>query len=68
MTTQDKSLMEFTHVEAIDDTDKALLCVIDGKKYWIPKSQIDEDSEVYKKGTDGTLIIPEWLATEKGLV
>lgn len=27
---------------------------------WIPQSVIDEDSEVYKKGTSGKLIVAEW--------
>ncbi len=37
---------------------------------WIPKSLISSDSEVFN-ATDhanGMLIIPEWLAVEKGLV
>lgn len=33
---------------------------------WIAKSQITEDSEVYKTGTSGTLIVTEWLAEQKG--
>lgn len=49
------------------ETDGALLVVADGEEVWIPKSQIDDDSEVYAKGTSGTLIIPRWLAREKGL-
>ena len=35
------------------------------KPEWIPKSQITEDSEVYKAGTCGTLIVTEWLAEQK---
>lgn len=35
---------------------------------WIPKSQINDDSEVYAKDTEGTLIITEWIAAQKGLV
>lgn len=50
------------------ETAAALLCEIDGKKFWIPKSIIHEDSEVYKKGTEGTLIIPEWFAVKEGIV
>jgi hypothetical protein len=33
---------------------------------WIPRSQIEDDSEVYKKGTDGALIVSDWLAKQKG--
>lgn len=35
-------------------------------KCWVPKTQITEDSEVYKMGTSGTLIVTEWLARKKG--
>ena len=45
----------------------ALRVVVDGKSYWIPKKLVNEDSEVYKKNTDGDLIIPTWLAEDKGL-
>lgn len=54
-------------VRAMRETDKALLCRIEDEEVWIPKSQITDDSEVYKQGDDGTLVITEWLANEKGL-
>lgn len=57
----------FEGVWAICDTDAAVLVDVEGTEVWIPKSLIHEDSEVYKADTDGELIIPEWLATEKGL-
>ena len=34
---------------------------------WLPKSQISEDSEVYKEGTSGTLIVSKWIADKKNL-
>jgi hypothetical protein len=37
-----------------------------GEPTWVPKSQIDDDSEVYAKGTEGTLIVTEWIAKQKG--
>lgn len=49
------------------ETDKAILVSIECEDYWIPKSQIDDDSEVYKKGTEGTLIISDWFAKKAGL-
>ncbi len=48
-------------------TDKAILCVIEGEEVWIPQSQIDDESEVWKAGDEGTLVIPLWLAEEKGI-
>jgi hypothetical protein len=53
---------------AIRDSGKALLCKIEEDvEVWIPKSQIDDDSEVYEEGHEGTLVIPLWLAEKKDL-
>lgn len=54
-------------VEALRDAGKCLVCEIEGEEFLIPKSQIDDDSEVYKVGTSGDLILPEWLAKTMGL-
>jgi hypothetical protein len=48
-------------------TDKALLVVVEGEEFWIPRSAIHDDSEVWDEGHDGTLVIPLWLAEAKGL-
>ncbi len=48
-------------------TDKALCVVVEGEEVWIPKSAIHDDSEVWKEGQDGTLVIPLWLAEAKGI-
>jgi hypothetical protein len=54
---------------AIRETEKAVLCDVGGEKpVWIPQSQIDDDSEVWKAGDAGILIVNEWFAVEKGLV
>lgn len=65
-----RETVEFTDVEAISETDAAIKCKFPDHEQpiWIPKSQIDDDSEVYKLGTFGKLVITEWIATEKGLV
>jgi hypothetical protein len=57
---------EIAGVECKRATDKALLCVIDGKDEWVPKSQISDDSEVYEAGHYGSLVVTEWLAEQKG--
>lgn len=38
------------------------------KPEWIPKNQITEESEVYEMGTEGSLIITEWLARKQGWI
>jgi hypothetical protein len=65
---REKETVEFKDVRVKAATDKALLCVIDDEEHWIPLSQIDDDSEVYQAGTEGTLIVTEWIAKQKGLV
>lgn len=51
---------------AIAETEKALLVEIDDEEYWIPQSVIDDDSEVWKKGDAGSLVIAEWFARKAG--
>jgi hypothetical protein len=60
--------VEFEDVTVKVAREKALLCEVDGKTVWIPISQIQDDSEVYKADTEGKLVIPRWLAEEKELV
>lgn len=55
-------------VRAIKETDAALLCDIDGSEEWIPKSQIDRDSEVQSEDDYGDLVVSRWIAERRGLV
>lgn len=57
----------FENVALLRATDAALLCRIDGEDYWIPQSQIDDDSEVWRAGDEGDLVVSEWIAVQKGL-
>jgi len=59
---------EISDAKAVRETDDALLVEADefDEPQWVPKSQIDDDSEVYKLGTDGTLIVSEWFAEKRG--
>jgi hypothetical protein len=56
------------------ETPKAILVrLVEGepREVWIPKSQIDDDSEVYSQRSGefgGKLLISDWLAREKGLL
>ncbi len=51
-------------------TEKAMLVSGDGETYvWVPKSQIADWSGSEELGAKvETIFLPEWLATEKGLV
>lgn len=54
-------------VACLRATEKAILVNVDGEELWIPLSQVDDDSEVYSEGDEGTLIITAWIARQKGL-
>lgn len=60
-------LVTIEDVEAIAETEGAILCDIDGDEIWIPKSQIDESSEVSDDQDVGTLVVSRWIAEKKGL-
>lgn len=52
------------------ETDKALRVDLAdfGEQSWVPKSAIDDDSEVYDcdEGREGELVVAEWLAKARG--
>jgi len=54
----------------IAETEKAILVEAEefDEPQWIPQSQIDDDSEVWTSGTDGTLIVSDWFAAQRGWV
>lgn len=54
--------------KVIIETDQALLVRIDEKDYWVPKSQVHDDSEVWKARQEGKFIVSEWFAEKKGWV
>lgn len=64
----ERETIEFQNVQCIAETDKAIRCRILEKSYWIPKSQVEHDSEVFRKEQHGTLIVTQWWATKEGLV
>jgi hypothetical protein len=48
-------------------TGAALLCEVEDTKIWFPRSQCLAGTEVRDVGDEGSLVIPQWLAAEKGL-
>jgi len=66
--------MEFRNTYTIEDcycsaeTENAILVESEDFEGWIPQSQIDDRSEVWKKGDKGALRISEWIATQKGIL
>lgn len=64
----DAESIEIDDVTVEAETDLALLCIIDDKQRWIPKSVVHEDSEVQSEGDTGTMAIMRWFAEKEGLV
>lgn len=55
------------HGIAMAQTDKAVLIDIeDHGETWIPQSQIHDDSEVWKSGQDGEVVVTLWFAEKRG--
>ena len=63
-----KDTVEIEDVLVLRETEKAILCEIAGAEVWIPLSQVDDDSEVWQEGDEGTLTITRWIAEQKELV
>ena len=64
----DSETVEIEDVTVTAETELALLCLIDDKQHWIPKSVVDEDSEVSADGETGTIVLLRWFAEKAGLV
>ena len=65
MSEENKYVVEAT---AFAETNDAIKVRTEHGVHWIPKSQIDDDSEVYEKGHEGKLVITRWLAKQKGWI
>lgn len=58
------------NVQVIMDTDKAMLCRVDGEggpEVWIPRKLILKGTTVDRRGDFGVVMIPTWLAEERQL-
>jgi hypothetical protein len=61
-------------VRCLRDSEKAIYVVIPaipGRRAdwrgWIPQSQVHDDSEVWREGDHGQLVVTRWIAEQKGL-
>jgi hypothetical protein len=61
-------------VEVLAETERALLCrseelaaATGEKKTWVPRSQVDDESAIQRRGDVGYLIVSRWWAREVGL-
>lgn len=66
---RDLEVVEIPDCFADRETDAAMLVLLaNDEEIWIPKSHVDDASEVYKAGHNGTLVITKWIAEQKGLL
>lgn len=63
------STARFEDCTATRETGKALLIEIEGVEFWVPKSVIHDDSEVFDADDNatGALVVQEWWAEKQGL-
>jgi hypothetical protein len=62
--------VEYTYtlnkVRCTKATKAAILCARNGKTFWVPQSVVHDDSEVYKEGDEGKLVVQLWFAEKEG--
>ena len=60
---------EVEDVEVITETDGAILITSDDTgEVWVPKSQIEEESEVSEAGDEGPLVVTDGFARKQGWI
>lgn len=69
---EDYELVRIDGVRALypSKSGNALLCSHESwdNPVWIVQSLIGDDSEVYRKGDEGILVIPRWLAIKENMM
>lgn len=52
------------------ETEKAILVTAPflDEETWVPQSQVADESEVWKRGDMGTLVVTAWFARQRGWV
>ena len=60
--------VDLTNTRVLQATPDALRVNVDesSESFWVPKSVVHDDSEVYDEGQHGTLLIQEWWAEKEG--
>lgn len=53
---------EFDGVTITKATDRAILADFGDAVYWIPQSQVHDDSDIWREGESGKLVITDWYA------
>ena len=59
---------EVADSECLGETESAIRVRTPDKTVWVPKSLLDEASEVVGLGDKGNLVVAEWFAIREGLI
>jgi hypothetical protein len=63
--------IRFNDTRCLRSTEKAIQVEsheLEESPTWIPQSQVHEESEVWKAGDEGVLIVTSWYAEQKGWI
>ena len=66
--TRKKDLVEIENVRVIEERLRSIVIKHKDHEVIIPKSQIGETSEVQGEEDEGVLVIPRWLAMDRGMI
>jgi hypothetical protein len=48
------------------ETPKAVLVDFGKKEVWVPQAAVHDDSEIWRKGDSGKLVVKSWFARARG--
>lgn len=66
---KDDDIVEIPGVKCVAQTPQALKIVEDDGFFWVPKSVVHDDSEVYRPDNEeGVLVVQRWWAEKEGRV
>lgn len=63
-----ENLVEIEGVSVYEERRRSIFVTYRDKEIMIPKSQIGATSEVQGDGDSGVLVIPRWLAEDRGML
>lgn len=66
--TKKTDLVEVVVDAVLQDREWSIIVAVGEREVLIPKSQIGETSDVKGHGDKGGLVIPRWLARDRGLL
>ena len=63
----DTELVTLEECTILGETDSAFHVRHEGKSHWLPKSQVDDPDRLSPGDKNITIVIPAWLADDRGI-